>query len=65
MKYALKKANCTKFASKCESSKTPFRKGVSTSFKLVMNPHIKKSEIMTARDDVNLEAEELFSINQI
>ena len=28
-----------------------------------MNPHIKKREIITAREEVNLEAAELFSIN--
>jgi len=39
--------------------KTFFRKGVNTSFKLVMNPHIKKSEIITTREDMNF-CEELF-----
>ncbi len=54
MKYAPKNANCTRFALKCESSKTLLRKGVRTSFRLVIKPHIKKSVISTDSEDLKL-----------
>lgn len=47
-KYAIKKANCTKFALKYGNSNTSLKYGVKMSLlRHVMNPHIKNNPVRT------------------